>query len=98
MAFHLQSSPLRVLLALTLGFGMTASSVQAQSLKELYEAAREFDATYLSARTSMEAATHKLGQVRALRRPTAELVGSASYSINKTPETTSGALNVTNKT
>jgi outer membrane protein len=98
MAFHLQSSPLRVLLALTLGFGMAASSVQAQSLKELYEAAREFDATYLSARTSMEAATHKLGQVRALRRPTAELVGSASYSINKTPEATSGALNATNKT
>jgi outer membrane protein len=96
MALHLQSSPLRFLLALILGLGAAASSVQAQSLKELYEAAREFDATYLSARTSMDAATYKLDQVRALRRPTAEMLGTASYSRSRTPE--ASTQSATNKT
>ena len=42
-------------LALVIGLA-TWGSAQAQSLQELYDAARAYDATYLSARASAEAA------------------------------------------
>ncbi len=43
---------------------------QAQSLNELYEAARSYDASYLAARAQAETAQHRLSQAQALRRPT----------------------------
>ena len=70
------SSPLRCasLLALLLASG----ALQAQNLNELYEAARAYDATYLSARSLAESAEFKAAQAEALRLPSASLTGSAT--------------------
>lgn len=53
---------------------------QAQSLTELYESARGYDATYLSARQSYDAALARADQARALLLPQAGLSGSATHS------------------
>ena len=50
----------------------------AQSLRELYEAARAYDATYLSARALADSAQYRTEQAEALARPSAALSGSAS--------------------
>jgi outer membrane protein len=62
------------LLALLLASGVA----QAENLNELYEAARAYDATYLSARSLAESAEFKAAQADALRRPSASLTGSAT--------------------
>ena len=69
-------SPLRCasLLALLLASG----ALQAQNLNALYEAARAYDATYLSARSLAESAAFKAAQADALRLPSASLTGSAT--------------------
>jgi outer membrane protein len=54
-----------LLLALSL-----CGAAQAQSLTELYEAARAYDATYLAARAQAEAAEYKAAQANALGLPT----------------------------
>jgi outer membrane protein len=53
----------------------------AQTLQTLYEAARAYDATYLSARALADSAQYKEAQAEALARPTASL--SAGYSRNQ---------------
>ncbi|MGS0754892.1 TolC family outer membrane protein, partial [Roseateles sp. GG27B] len=58
----------RLALALLLALG-AASGVQAQSLQELYDAARSFDASYLSARSLADSAQYKAAQADALGRP-----------------------------
>ena len=63
-------------LALALGLG-AAVPAHAQSLTELYEAARGYDATYLAARALADSAQYRLEQVEALRRPSASLSASA---------------------
>jgi len=70
-------------LALGLGFG---SAVQAQSLKDLYEAARAYDATYLSARALADSAQYKAAQADALGRPSAALNASAIASRLQIPQ------------
>ncbi|WP_157267718.1 TolC family outer membrane protein [Azohydromonas aeria] len=55
-----------------------ASTAQAQSLTELYQAARGFDAAYLSARALAESAPYRAAQSLALRRPNVALAGSAT--------------------
>ncbi len=64
------STPRRLALALALGLGGAA---QAQSLKDLYEAARGYDATYLAAKALADSAQHKFAQSEALLRPTLQL-------------------------
>ncbi|ALT76899.1 TolC family outer membrane protein [Paucibacter sp. KCTC 42545] len=59
----------RLGLALLLAFG-SAAGAQAQSLQELYDAARGFDASYLSARAQADSAQYKAAQAEALARPT----------------------------
>jgi len=54
-----------LLLALSL-----CGAAQAQSLTEMYEAARAYDATYLAARAQAEAAEYKAAQANALGLPT----------------------------
>ena len=73
---RLLPSPLRCasLLALLLASG----ALQAQNLNALYEAARAYDATYLSARSLAESAAFKAAQADALRLPSASLTGSAT--------------------
>lgn len=67
--------PLPTLLALALFAGLPA---QAQSLQELYDAARSYDATYLAARALADSAVYRAEQAKALGRPTVGLnaVGS----------------------
>jgi outer membrane protein len=57
-----------------------ATSAQAQSLVELYEAARGFDATYLAARSQYEASLAQAAQARAGLLPQAGLAAAASWA------------------
>lgn len=66
----------RMLCAWTLG--LAASWAQAQSVAELYETARSYDATYLAARAQADSSRFRVEQVRALRRP--ELSASLALS------------------
>jgi outer membrane protein len=65
-------------LALALSLGLAASAAQAQSLKDLYEAARSYDATYLGARNSADAAQFRAEQAGALRLPSVGLQASST--------------------
>lgn len=65
-------------LALALALGFAASAAQAQSLKELYEAARGYDATYLGARAQADSAQYRADQAGALRLPTVGLQASST--------------------
>ena len=47
-----------------------AGAAQAQTLVELYEAARAYDATYLAARAQADAAEYRAAQAKALGLPT----------------------------
>ena len=57
--------------ALVLALAPAAAS--AQSLRELYEAAHGYDATYLAARALADSAIYRVEQARALNRPSASL-------------------------
>lgn len=59
--------------------------VSAQSLVELHELARSFDATYLAAQAQAAAADSRAAQSLALKRPSLALVGSATSSRADTP-------------
>jgi outer membrane protein len=63
--------------AAVLALGAVPSAF-AQNLRELYEAARAFDATYLSAQAAARAAEFKNAQADALNRPNAALVAGAT--------------------
>lgn len=75
----------RLLTCLLLGAFVIAAPVRAQSLKELVEAARGYDATYLSAVAQADSAQYKAEQVHALRRPSVGLTVSAGRSIADNP-------------
>lgn len=75
-------TPLALGLALALGAAVPAS---AQSLQELYDAARGYDAGYLSARALYDSAQYRVEQVKALRRPQVGLQVSATRSSSDTP-------------
>ena len=73
------SSPLtRLSLCVALALG-AAASAQAQSLLELYEAARVYDAGYLAARAQADSAIYKAEQAHALDRPTLGLGASGTH-------------------
>lgn len=77
--FTFQPNPLSQLgLALGLLFGGMVS-VQAQSLQELYDAAKGYDASYLSARALADSAQYKVAQSKALLLPGVSLVGGATH-------------------
>lgn len=58
----------------------TTSAVQAQSLAELYESARGYDATILSARSAYDASLARAEQARAGLRPQAGLSAGANWN------------------
>ncbi|MFY9512747.1 MAG: TolC family outer membrane protein [Rubrivivax sp.] len=60
-------------------------AVRAQSLQELYEAARGYDATYLSAKALADSAQYRIEQSEALNRPSATLTASATENRIDTP-------------
>ncbi|MBN8502937.1 MAG: TolC family outer membrane protein [Burkholderiales bacterium] len=72
----------RTLQASVLVFTLSAlaGAAQAQSLNELYEAARAYDASYLAARSTAETAQYRLTQAQALRKPTLGLGLSADHA------------------
>jgi outer membrane protein len=74
-----QASRLALACALALGF---VSFAQAQSLQEVYDTARGYDATYLAARALADSAQARADQVHALRRPSVDATLGASRSTN----------------
>lgn len=70
--------PMKLLaLGLALALG-SAGAARAQSLQELYDAARTYDATFLAARALAESAEYRAAQVDALGRPSVGLGASAT--------------------
>lgn len=57
---------------------LLAGAAQAQSLQELYDAARGYDATYLAARATADAAATRIAQAEALVRPSLGLSASGT--------------------
>jgi outer membrane protein len=72
-------------IALTLGL-LGAPAARAENLQELYQASLGYDATYLSARASLDAAQYKRDQVYALRRPSVGLSVSGGRTTSNSPE------------
>ncbi|MFY7863656.1 TolC family outer membrane protein [Roseateles sp.] len=66
-------------MALLMAFG-AAGVARAQSLLELYDTARAFDPTYLSARAQADVAQYRVGQAEALLKPTLGVGASATSS------------------
>ena len=65
-------------LAAGIALALAPLLAQAQSLEALYDAARNYDATYLAARSQAAAAEYRLAQSGALRLPTANLIASST--------------------
>jgi outer membrane protein len=85
---HLPSRPRLALLAAAIGLALAcAGTAQAQSLQALYEAARDYDAGYRSARAQADSVVFRAEQSRALRRPTVNATGTAVYNDASTPYT-----------
>ncbi len=76
------------LLPLSLAAAFAALPAQAQSLLELYQAARDYDAAFQSARAQYESARHRAEQARAGLLPTAN--ASASRSETQQGSSSSG--------
>lgn len=80
-AFPLRPHPVPAWRRMALGLSLlvlTAGQASAQSLLEVYEAARSYDATYLAARALAESATYKAAQSDALRLPSVGLAAGAT--------------------
>ena len=69
---------------LVLALGLS-SAVRAQSLAELYDAARGYDATYLGVKAQTESARYRAEQAYALRRPGVSLDVGSTRSNSDTP-------------
>jgi outer membrane protein len=78
---------------LAIGLSSMALLSQAQSIAELYDAARAYDATYLGARAQAESAQYRVEQVEALRRPSASLDLSATRTEADSPRGNFGTTN-----
>ncbi len=80
---------------------LLALPARAQSLQEVYDAARGYDATYLAARASFAAAEQRVAQAEGLSRPSLTATAGASHAQSDTPtingpkatNTVQGALN-----
>lgn len=76
----------RLGVGLATGLALTATA-QAQSLFELYEAARSFDAPYLAARALADSAVYRAEVVHGLRRPSVALTAGVSRTGRDEPGT-----------
>jgi outer membrane protein len=81
------SAPSRALKTLVWASSLAAgaSAVQAQSLTEVSDAARTYDATYLGARANADAAHFRYEQQRALHLPSATLTAQVQRQVQNTP-------------
>jgi outer membrane protein len=73
---------------------LLAGAAQAQSLQELYDAARGYDATFLATRNAADAAAARAAQAEALVRPTLGLSASGTQA-RLDPPSTSGINSTT---
>ncbi|QDL53883.1 TolC family outer membrane protein [Rhodoferax aquaticus] len=91
---HTRRSLLPLLAAMAAGLSMT---VHAQSLTELHEAARSYDASYQSAKSQYEASVAKGDQAKSLVLPTVLLTLGAERSSQEvpTPQRSYGNQNAT---
>jgi outer membrane protein len=95
--------PSRLIVSLAVAFGSllgVTQSAHAQSLFDLYESARGYDAVYLSARSLADSAQYKAAQADALLLPAVQLTAGANHNNidpplggNKASYTTTTALN-----
>lgn len=79
-------------LATLLALGLV-STADAQSLRELYESARAFDATYLAARAQARSAEFRVAQAEGLVKPSAALTASATAQQTDPPRLPAGDSN-----
>jgi outer membrane protein len=84
--------PTLAALAAALALAATPAA-HAQSLKELYEAARAYDATFLAARAQAESAQYRAEQSEALGRPNAALRANAGAAWVDPPRFGAGSNN-----
>lgn len=66
--------------ALAVAFFLASNTAHAQSLQDLYQSARSFDASYLAARAQADSAVPRAAQSLALRRPSAALTAGLTGS------------------
>lgn len=86
----------RVIVAMAAGL---AASAQAQGLLDIYEAARAYDASYLSARSQYEANLARAEQAKAGMRPQAGLSAGANWSeLDSSANVLDGSFNSQNLT
>ena len=64
----------------------SALPARAQNLQQLYEAARGYDATLLSARALLDSAQYRVAQARGLKLPVVGVQLSAGRSLTNTPD------------
>ncbi|MCW5632872.1 MAG: TolC family outer membrane protein [Rubrivivax sp.] len=76
--------------AAALACGLAAHASRAQSLTELYQAARGFDATYLAAKAQAQTAQFRLERSEALGKPSLAATAGAAYGYSDTPTTNAG--------
>ena len=84
-------------LVLALGLALAASAVQAQSLGELYEAARAYDASYQSVKAQADSTVYRAEQARALNRPQVSATGALAYNRAETPYSTTATMSQTHQ-
>ena len=65
---------------------LASVGAQAQSLQELYDTARGYDASLLSARSALDATQYRIEQTYALRRPNVGLTISGNHNDSRTPD------------
>jgi outer membrane protein len=80
-------STIRTLPLLLAAALLAALPARAQSLQELYDAARAFDATYLAARALADSAVFRAEQAKALGRPSVSLGSVVSRAETDPPST-----------
>jgi len=89
---RLTSLPVRrpAALVVACALALLPAWASAQSLRELYDAARAYDATYLAARALADSAQYRAAQADALNRPNVGLAANATRSDVDVPPTVTG--------
>jgi outer membrane protein len=83
-------------LAAAFALALVPAWAQAQSLRELYDAARAYDATYLAARALHDSAQYRVGQAEAANKPNVGLTANAQRTDADVPNTVSGGVTIPN--
>jgi outer membrane protein len=87
---HPTLRPRALAAAFAVAFGLGgALSAQAQSLQDLYQTAHGYDAAYLAARASLDAAQYRYDQARGLRLPQVGLGVVGARQLSSTPDSPS---------